>query len=303
MNSVLESLQFSAAGAVPGLVSVRGGAAPDRIEEQFTIRQAADLGDIDYVFFRRFSDGRSSQAAACVIDNSDDRLSENDIAKIHQRLWLNGSSPLLYVGWQTRVDVLSCARGPDSWKQSRAEYAPAETIFLTQQISLALEEKISRFSAYRLSDGTFWDAPENSAFAQSDKAAHQQLIRAVVETDREIEGHKHPVLRRLLLLTVLIKYLEDRGVFPNGWFKRFQAGATGFFDLLRTRPFRIGAPAINEFPSEIWERIAANRARNFRSWLKKELIGAGTEVIHRSISSRSALTFERAKRQVHDFQR
>ena len=37
-----------------------------------------------------------------------------------------------------------------------------------------------------------------------------------------------------------------------------------------TRPFRIGAPAINEFPSEIWGRIAANRARNFRSWLKKE---------------------------------
>ena len=36
------------------------------------------------------------------------------------------------------------------------------------------------------------------------------------------------------------------------------------------RPFRIGAPAINEFPSEVWGSIAANRARNFRSWLKKE---------------------------------
>jgi GntR family transcriptional regulator/MocR family aminotransferase len=36
------------------------------------------------------------------------------------------------------------------------------------------------------------------------------------------------------------------------------------------RPFRIGVPAINEFPSEVWGRIAASRARNFRSWLKKE---------------------------------
>ncbi len=36
------------------------------------------------------------------------------------------------------------------------------------------------------------------------------------------------------------------------------------------RPFRIGVPAINVFPSEVWGRIAANRARNFRSWLKKE---------------------------------
>src|SRR6201996_5643764 len=36
------------------------------------------------------------------------------------------------------------------------------------------------------------------------------------------------------------------------------------------RPFRIGVPAINEFPSEVWGRIAADRARNFRSWLKRE---------------------------------
>src|SRR6185312_9856089 len=36
------------------------------------------------------------------------------------------------------------------------------------------------------------------------------------------------------------------------------------------RPFRIGVPGINEFPSEVWGRIAASRARNFRSWLKKE---------------------------------
>ena len=36
------------------------------------------------------------------------------------------------------------------------------------------------------------------------------------------------------------------------------------------RPFRIGAPAIDEFPSEVWGRIAANRARNFGPWLKQE---------------------------------
>src|ERR1700722_14708688 len=35
-----------------------------------------------------------------------------------------------------------------------------------------------------------------------------------------------------------------------------------------THPFRIGAPAINEFPSEIWGRIATNRPRTFGSCLK-----------------------------------
>lgn len=36
------------------------------------------------------------------------------------------------------------------------------------------------------------------------------------------------------------------------------------------RAFRIGLPAIDEFPCEIWGRIAARRGRHFRSWLENE---------------------------------
>jgi hypothetical protein len=233
MSTALEFLHLTPTESLPGLVAVNGP-LPDRIEEQYAIRQAADIGVINYVFFRRFSDGRSSQAAACVIDNSDDRLGEAQLAEIHRKLWLNGCTPLLYVGWPTRVDVLSCARGPDFWNGSEVEYDPAERIEVAAQISFALQQdQLHRFSAYRLSDGTFWDNPENTSLAEFGKAAHQQLIRAVVETDREIEGQKSPILRRLLLLTVLIKYLEDRGVFPNGWFDQFHKGAESFFDLLQ----------------------------------------------------------------------
>src|SRR6202046_3500998 len=51
-----------------------------------------------------------------------------------------------------------------------------------------------------------------------------------------------------------------------------------------SRPFRIGVPAINEFPSEIWGRIAADRARNFRSWLKKEADGRGYRPLRDAIA-------------------
>src|ERR1700732_4085779 len=124
MSTALDSLKLTPTDSLPGLVSVDGPALPEKIEEQYAIRQAADIGGINYVFFRRFSDGRSSQAAACVIDNSDGRLNEAELAEIHRKLWLNGCSPLLYVGWQTRVDILTCARGPDFWKGSRVEYDP-----------------------------------------------------------------------------------------------------------------------------------------------------------------------------------
>ncbi len=50
------------------------------------------------------------------------------------------------------------------------------------------------------------------------------------------------------------------------------------------RPFRIGVPAVNEFPSEVWGRVAADRARHFRSWLKKEADRRGYQPLRHAIA-------------------
>jgi methylase of polypeptide subunit release factors len=236
MASALNALNLGpeSGKSFPGLVPVRGKRPRLNLDEEVALRRADTIGDIDYVFFRRFSDGRSSQVAACVIDNHDSRFSERELAGIHQKLWWNGGAPLLYVGWQTRVDVLSCARGPDFWKQGDIlDYNPAETIETAGQISDALQSLHERFSAARLSNGTFWEDAQNAKLVEADKAAHRRLIRAVVETDLELEGGKKPLLRRLLLLVVLIKYLEDRNVFPDAWFGRFCKGCGTFFEVLQ----------------------------------------------------------------------
>jgi GntR family transcriptional regulator/MocR family aminotransferase len=63
---------------------------------------------------------------------------------------------------------------------------------------------------------------------------------------------------------------------PQPWIDLAFAGAI--------RPFRIGVPSINEFPSEVWGRIAAHRARNFRSWLKKEADRRGYRPLREAIA-------------------
>ena len=50
------------------------------------------------------------------------------------------------------------------------------------------------------------------------------------------------------------------------------------------RPFRVGNPAVNEFPSELWGRISADRARNFRSWLKTDDDGRGYRPLRDAIA-------------------
>ena len=213
-----------------GLVPVHKRSSGLDIAEKAVVFDAETFERIDYVFFRRFSDGRSSQVAAYVVDNSDERLDEKALANLHLQVWLQGTAPLLYVAWPSRVDVLACARGPDFWDGNENRYNPAEMLKTTGKIS----SEIQKFSAFRLTNGTFWEDPHNVELADHDKAAHQSLIQAVVEADKDLNGKNNPVLRRLLLLMVLVKYLEDRRVFPNdGWFGRFHKGARKFFDVLK----------------------------------------------------------------------
>ena len=224
-----------------GLARVHPPDKVSRPDERAILREVAIFKHVHYVFFRRFADDRSSQVAAVVVDNSQGDLSEVDIARLHHQLWLNGVAPLIYVAWQTRVDVLSCARTPDFWRGQSATYSPAAQIeadlanqvHTAAQVSNELQAIRARFSAWRLADGTFWEDPQNARLANDNQAAHKTLIQAIVDTDTDLEGRTDPTARRLLLLTVLIKYLEDRKVFPPDWFGDFLPGANSFFDVLR----------------------------------------------------------------------
>jgi GntR family transcriptional regulator/MocR family aminotransferase len=50
------------------------------------------------------------------------------------------------------------------------------------------------------------------------------------------------------------------------------------------RPFRIGNPATDEFPSKIWGQIAARYARNFSSWLKTEADRGGYRPLRNAVA-------------------
>jgi hypothetical protein len=215
----------------PGLVPIKEKGTKLRVDEQAAVLTAKFFEHIDYIFFRRFYDGRSSQVSAYVVDNSDERLDEKALAELHRQVWLYGMAPLLYVAWPGRIDLLTCARGPDFWEQEgkRCSYRPADVVRTVGSIT----KELHRYSVLRLADGTFWEEHSNWELANYEKAAHQLLIQAIVEADSAIEGAKNPILRRLLLLMVLIRYLEDRGVFPENWFSEFHKGAKTFFEVLK----------------------------------------------------------------------
>lgn len=238
-NSSLQSIDLinSEGKFVPGLVPLsQYEPSTLSIDEQIAVFEAESFKDLNFVFFRRFSDGRTSQVAAYIVNNTDQRLDEKALAELHLQVWLQGKAPLLYVAWPGRIDVLTCGRGADFWqvKEERCQYNPVKQ-FNVEAIKTAgaISSELRNFSVLRLADGTFWEDPGNRKLADHAKAAHQLLIQAVVDADTRLDGKKNPILRRLFLLMVLIKYLEDRQVFPKGWFGRFRKGAKNFFGVLK----------------------------------------------------------------------
>src|SRR4051794_34434280 len=97
---MVDSLQLvelfdAKAQPIDGLLSVRRMSSAESPHEHAILLQAATFKHIDHVFFRRFKDSqgkhiRSSQVLAYVINNSQQGLSEDDLATLHHKLWLHG---------------------------------------------------------------------------------------------------------------------------------------------------------------------------------------------------------------------
>jgi GntR family transcriptional regulator/MocR family aminotransferase len=75
---------------------------------------------------------------------------------------------------------------------------------------------------------------------------------------------------------VYIRRLISDYVRPKPW--------VGLVAAERIRPFSMRDPAIAEFPAELWEKIAARRARAFQSWLQANDDGRGYRPLREAIA-------------------
>ena len=236
MSEILHQLYLSPESGIDGLVPVCEKPPEDiSLAEQRVLNETRKISkDIDFVFFRRFSksDVRTSQPVAYIIDNTSGKLDNGRLARLHHALWLNGTVPLLYVDNADGVDILSCVAGPAARKVRYWDYLPLDKICKGAGNT---GEQIKRFYAFRLADGTFWENGLNREYIDRRASSRNLLLEKIEQADKEINGMAYPLARRLLLLTIFIKYLEDRGVFKatEGFFSEYSAGANSFYEVLR----------------------------------------------------------------------
>ena len=216
---------------VDGLVPVAGYARKGRPPEEVAMMEKAASYGAYAVFFEAGRNNRPSVAQAFVFV-SDGPADDVKFAGLHQRLWSWGGVPLLYRKTPGLVQLFRCAHKPDFIS------AKGETIcnaFKTLKLAVSISDD-PWWDASRLRNGTLWDDPTVcKTMMSASKAAHKRLIDAVKQLNAYLNKEgilKKHLRRRLLILSLLIAYLEERGAFPADYFGQFHRGATRFFQVL-----------------------------------------------------------------------
>lgn len=221
---------------IDGLVRIAGYSPEGRPpEEVVAVEKAASYGAYA-VFFEAEMQGRPSSPQAFVFVD-DGPADSSEFAELHKRIWSWGGVPLLYRRIPGLVQLFRCAHKADFISASGDLVCkPVKTLNLASRIAASE----AWWDAERLRNSTLWDDPVAcKLLLSSSKSAHRRLVDAVGDLHTRLKDSgllNARLRRRLLILSLLIAYLEERGALPADFFGQFTEGATRFFHVLADGP-------------------------------------------------------------------
>ena len=216
---------------VDGLVPVQGYLRAGRPPEEVAMMEKAESYRAYAVFFEAGRNNRPPVAQAFVFI-SDGPADDPQFAQLHRRLWSWGGVPLLYRKTPGLVQLFRCAHNPDFISASGETVCkPVKTL----KMAVAISDD-PWWDASLLRNGALWDDPAVcKVMLSASKAAHKSLIDAVKQLNTKLNDEgilKKHLRRKLLILSLLIAYLEERGVLLPDYFGQFHEGASKFFEIL-----------------------------------------------------------------------
>lgn len=235
---------------------------PWRARLESLLLQASEHS-VDWVYFRLECDAGGPKPEACIFDHTSSLRaggSPAEIAKLHLELWNYGKVPLAFVLRPTAVDIFNLLQAPEFGPNGLIPPAPLETLELSPADTLAMagavakgiaaqdETKWQRFSGSRFDNGSFWEMAENRELGSNEKSSVATMVEEMRDVRRKLEDHfaeysKLPddlvkyekrFIHRLLILTLMVRFMEERGIIPPDYFKdKHHTEASDFQTLLR----------------------------------------------------------------------
>jgi hypothetical protein len=236
-----------------------------RARLEWHLRRAHDHG-ADWVYFRLECDAGGPKPEIFVYDRIAGSLAAGgtaaETARFHHELWNYGKVPLAFFLRPTSVEVINLLE-PPAFEQVGETYElaprkPLAELALSAADTLAAagaaakgigrrEGEWSRFCALYFDNGTFWEMPANQGLGRAEQSSVASMVEEMRAVRRRVEKSfltrtdltdrdARAFVRRMLIITLMVRFMEERGILPAKYFAAQEhLGATDFSSLLPHR--------------------------------------------------------------------
>ena len=208
--------------------------------ESAVFEQVGDFG-IDSVYFNIDENGNSFPAVFLKEVNSFDERTLQEIADIHKKVWNYKKVLFLYVYSDTEIRVYNCSEKPLIKTKNDFDYERELKKIEINKYEFSdkkqLEELNKLFSRIAIDSGIVWTLDDAQFIRDKIKLqsrVDKYLVESLVNTANQLEqqGLTNEFIHKIILRSLFLLYLEDRGATDEKLYGQIKSGAKSYFDIL-----------------------------------------------------------------------
>lgn len=196
---------------------------------------------IDSIYFNTDNNGNSFPAVFLKKVSLFDEKTLEEIADIHKKVWNYKKVLFLYVYSDTEIRIYNCSEKPliKSKEDFNFEKELQKVEIKAYQFSdkQQLEELNKLFSRVAIDSGIVWTLEEAQFIRNKIKLQRRvdkYLVSSLVNTANKLEqqGLKIDFIHKIILRSLFLLYLEDRGATDKKLYSLYKKGSTSYFNIL-----------------------------------------------------------------------
>ncbi len=196
---------------------------------------------VDLVYFNVDENAKSHPAVFFKRVELFDEDTFKEISEVHRKAWNYKKVLFLYVYSDTEIRIYNCSERPvikaSKYINYEEELRNIEIEAFITSDKEQLEKLDKLFSRIAIDSGIVWTLEEAKFIRDQinlQRRVDKYLVSSLVKTANklEIQGIKTDVVHKIILRSLFLLYLEDRGATDEKFYSNIKEGAKSYFDIL-----------------------------------------------------------------------
>ena len=233
-------------------------------------KQVVDF-DVDGIYFST-NESKSYPAVFIKQVSVFDEFTIKKIANIQQKLWNYQKVLFLYVYNDTEIRIYNCTAKPFCRFRNSdydSELEKLELYRATSSDEDSISQLVSVFSAMAMDSGIIWSLPEAADIRSKinlQRRVDKYLVESLKRTTEKLQQiglNDIAVIHKIILRSLFLLYLEDRGATDSKFYGTILINAEKYFDILKdvNATYRLYSKLEEQFNGNVFSLLEGEREK------------------------------------------